>query len=153
MSDLFGFESDFVDSLRCIPMAARYRLDLSGVKLKLNEWSKLDQAARRALVEGPCGTPEEIDAYRETVSARVAGACGHRPSLLPDPVDRQWEAATVPAQVREKAAAEGIALGDSAWKSLTVLQRFALIKLSRPGHENLNFRPAAREFGLVPSHP
>lgn len=130
-------------------MAVRYRLDLTGVKLKLNEWSKLEKADRNALVERPCGTPAEIDAYRGTLSALVAKTCGHPPSLLPDPVDPQWEALTVPSQVREKAVAEGIALSDSAWKSLPVLQRFALIKLSRPGHENLNFRPAAREFGLA----
>ncbi|MDA0674030.1 MAG: hypothetical protein O3C67_10055, partial [Cyanobacteria bacterium] len=31
---------------------------------------------------------------------------------------------------------------------LIPLQRFALIKLSRPGHENRNFLPACQEFGL-----
>jgi hypothetical protein len=149
VSDLFGFESDFVASLRCIPMAVRYRLDLSGVKLKLNEWSKLKEGDRRSLVGRPCGTPEEIAAYREELSDLVARTCGHPPSLLPDPVDRQWDSPAVPSQVREKAAAEGMTLADSAWASLSPLQRFALIKLSRPGHENLNFRPAAREFGLA----
>ncbi|NVN38861.1 nitrate reductase associated protein, partial [Komagataeibacter swingsii] len=29
---------------------------------------------------------------------------------------------------------------------LSVLQRFALLKLTRPGHENQNFEPALREF-------
>lgn len=36
----FAFESDFVDSLRCIPMVVRYKLDTCGIKLKLPEWVK-----------------------------------------------------------------------------------------------------------------
>lgn len=150
MSPLFGFESDFVDSLRCIPMAVRYRLDLAGVKLKLNEWSKLGQADRRALVEKPCGNPAEAEAWRADLSARVARATGNAPALLTGPVEALWEAPAVPEQVRAKAEAEGVALTDAAWESLPILQRFALVKLSRPGHENLNFRPAAKEFGLLP---
>ena len=35
------------------------------------------------------------------------------------------------------------------WKELSPLQRFALIKLSRRGHENRNFYPALQEFKLV----
>jgi hypothetical protein len=35
------------------------------------------------------------------------------------------------------------------WKDLNVLQRFALLKLTRPGHENKNFPKAMKEFGLT----
>ncbi|MGB0562374.1 MAG: nitrate reductase associated protein, partial [Spirulinaceae cyanobacterium] len=35
------------------------------------------------------------------------------------------------------------------WQALRPDQRFALIKLSRPGHENRNFLPAMQEFGLA----
>ncbi|MDJ0543718.1 MAG: nitrate reductase associated protein, partial [Microcystis sp. M53601_WE4] len=35
------------------------------------------------------------------------------------------------------------------WQKLPPSQRFALIKLSRPGHENLNFYPALKEFHIV----
>jgi hypothetical protein len=37
----------------------------------------------------------------------------------------------------------------SQWQRLTPLQRFALIKLSRPGHEHRNLPLALREFGLA----
>jgi hypothetical protein len=40
-------------------------------------------------------------------------------------------------------------LSIAQWKSLTDLQRFALLKLCRPGHENKNFPKAMKEFGLV----
>ena len=55
----------------------------------------------------------------------------------------------IPAQILEKAAAQTIAVKKNAWNDLTALQRFALIKLSRPGHEGKNFRLALEEFGLI----
>lgn len=148
MSELFGFESDFVASLRCIPMAVRYRLDLAGVKLRLNEWSRLGQADRRRLLEMPVSGPEETTAFRESLSDMVRETCGAPPALLPGPPEPIWESPAVPGQVREKAAETGVALSDAAWLALSPLQRFALVKLSRPGHENRNFVPAAEEFGL-----
>ena len=148
-SAFFGFEADFVDSLRCIPMAVRLRLDVSGVKLKLNEWSKLGQAERLALARNPCRAPAEIDAYKEGLSRLVEKTSGVRPSMLLDLPDPVWEnPAAVPAQVAEQARTLGLAIPAEAWTRLTPLQRFALIKLSRPGHENRNFLPAVKEFGL-----
>lgn len=32
----FQFEADFIQTLRCIPLSVRYKLDTCGVKLKLN---------------------------------------------------------------------------------------------------------------------
>lgn len=150
----FGFESDFVDSMRCIPMAARLRLDRTGVKLKLNEWSKLDPDLRMALAQAPCGSPAERVQWKANMSETVARVCGAAPSLLPEAVDELWEdAGKVPEQVRAQARALGLAVPDEAWAALSPLQRFALVKLSRPGHENRNFRPAMEEFGLIPSDP
>ncbi|HKP98265.1 MAG TPA: nitrate reductase associated protein [Fibrobacteria bacterium] len=146
----FGFESDFVDSLRCIPMAVRLRLDVSGVKLKLNEWSKLGQAERLRLVQAPFASAESVRAYAEDLSALVEKVCGARPSMLAELPDPVWEnAGTVPAQVVAQAHAVGLDLPPAAWASLSPLQRFALTKLSRAGHENRNFVPAMQEFGLA----
>jgi hypothetical protein len=44
----------------------------------------------------------------------------------------------------------GVIITIEAWKDLSILQRFALIKLSRPSHENKNFLSALAEFNLVP---
>ena len=146
---VFRFEADFADSLRCIPMAVRLRLDLSGVKLKLSEWSKLGLEQRSALVRQPCEAPRDIDAFRLSLLAMVAEACGAEPAVFPQLPDPIWEnEREIPAQVAEKAAALGVALSLPAWKALASLQRFALVKLSRPGHEGRNFHPALQEFGL-----
>ncbi len=144
----FDFESDFVATLRCVPMCVRHKLDLAGVKLKLNEWSKMDPAERAYLAEMPCGTRDEIRGFRDFISLLVRINCGALPSLM-EPPEALWESEAPPAQVTEKAAALGLAFPVDAWAKLDVLQRFALVKLSRPGHEGANFAPALREFGVT----
>jgi hypothetical protein len=59
------------------------------------------------------------------------------------------DATTIPASIQEKAQEVGTALTTQQWAALTPAQRFALIKLSRPSHENKNFLPALKEFQLV----
>jgi hypothetical protein len=150
-SRFFGFEADFVDSLRCIPMAVRFRLDVTGVKMKLNEWAKLDKARRLDLAQTPCATEKEVSLYREEVSALVEKTSGARPTMLAELPEPVWEnPGEVPGQVLDQARALGLDLPLKGWAGLSTLQRFALMKLSRPGHENRNFLPAMAEFGLAP---
>jgi hypothetical protein len=144
----FDFESDFVDSLRCVPMCVRFKLDLAGVKLKLNEWSKMDPAERAYMAEMPCDSRDEIRGFRDFTSLLVRINCGALPSLM-DPPEPLWESENVPAQVLEKAESFGVAVPPEAWRGLDELERFALIKLSRPGHEGKNFVPALEEFGVT----
>lgn len=43
---LFDFERDFAGSLRCIPMIARQKLDIIGIKLSLRQWSRFTREER-----------------------------------------------------------------------------------------------------------
>jgi hypothetical protein len=145
----FAFEADFVDSLRCIPMAVRLRLDVSGVKLKLNEWSKLDQAQRLRLVQAPFANGEDIRAFAQDLCVLVEKITGACPSMLAEMPEPVWENGDeIPAQILEQAEKVGMTISPADWSALTPLRRFALSKLSRPGHENRNFIPAMKEFGL-----
>lgn len=150
MKDFFEFESDFVDSLRCIPMQVRMKLDTCGVKLKLSHWHQLTQPERQVLVSMPCTTPEENELYREFLQNLITqktGAPGEALEIEPHP---PWmDTTNVPETVQEKVAEFGITLTLEQWQQLTSLQRFALIKLSRSSHENLNFYPALKEFHLA----
>ncbi len=145
----FEFESDFVASLRCIPMVVRYKLDACGIKLKLEQWSHFNAVDRQQLAAQPCITPEEVTKYHqdlcELIEARtqtpaVAIAIDEHPDWM--------NLDMIPASVQEKAESVGTVLQMGQWRSLTPLQRFALIKLSRSSHENRNFEPALREFKL-----
>jgi hypothetical protein len=150
MGNFFQFEADFVDSLRCIPMVVRYKLDTCGIKLKLSDWNNFNELERRQLVEMPCDGATEIATYRghlqDLVLQYTQTAVGelsidpHPPWVHPD---------TIPTTLLEKLTATHTQISLSQWQQLQELQRFALIKLSRSAHENSNFIPALQEFGLI----
>jgi hypothetical protein len=150
----FQFEADFVDSLRCIPMQVRMKLDTCGVKLKLHHWHQLQQDERQQLAAMPCNDEATAAAYRNYLQALVTRYQGSPAKTLPiEPVPAWHNAAEIPDQVAERARQLGCHVSLHQWQALQPLQRFALIKLSRPSHENRNFEPALRELGLLPSPP
>ncbi len=150
MADFFQFETDFVDSLRCIPMQVRYRLDTCGVKLKLHQWNLFTLADRAELVDFDPQTAVEIDQYRELLVNLIKERSGEQATLLTLPTEPPWlNEADIPAVLAEKISAANINFSLLQWRKLTTLQRFALIKLSGASHEQNNFLPALREFKVI----
>jgi hypothetical protein len=148
-SIFFNFEADFVESLRCIPMQVRYKLDICGIKLKLNQWNQFSALERQGLVDIPCSTAAEIDEYRNFLCCLIKDSTGAEATELPVDPYPLWDRESVPDEVREKAESLGIEIRQEQWLNLTPLQRFALVKLTRSSHENSNFLPALREFNLA----
>ena len=150
MSDFFKFEADFVDSLRCIPMQVRFKLDNCGVKLKLSHWNQVTEQERQTLVEMPCTSIAECQKYRESLQKLIIEKTGSPASELTIEENPPWiNDKEIPETIQTKAAESSVNITVEQWKKLTQLQRFALIKLSRPSHENKNFYPAVQEFGLA----
>lgn len=150
MSDFFLFEADFVDNLRCIPMKVRFKLDNCGVKLKLSHWHQFTEQERQTLVEIPCISNAECQKYREFLQNLIIEKTGNPASELPIEENPPWmNEKEIPVTTQTKAVECGFTITVKQWQKLTPLQRFALIKLSRPSHENKNFYPAVQEFGLV----
>jgi hypothetical protein len=146
-SAFFKFESDFVDSLRCIPMIVRFKLDTCGIKLKLDQWNRFTEGDRLQLVQFPCETPQEIATYRKHVSDLVFQYTQTPASEMPVEQHPPWlDGESILAIVKEKAIAVGAEISPTQWRLLEPIQRFALIKLSRSSHENRNFLPALQEF-------
>ncbi|MEO1519181.1 MAG: nitrate reductase associated protein [Cyanobacteria bacterium J06633_2] len=147
---IFQFEADFVDSLRCIPMVVRYKLDTCGVKLKLDHWNQFSTEEKQSLVDKLCEPGEPAIAYRDYVQTLVQTHTGSPAKELQiDPSPMWLDAGHIPEQVKEKADDCNLVIDRAQWAELQPLQRFALIKLSRPSHENRNFLPAAQEFELI----
>ncbi|NJK39797.1 MAG: nitrate reductase maturation protein NarM [Oscillatoriales cyanobacterium SM2_3_0] len=147
----FEFEADFVKSLRCIPMGVRYKLDIVGIKLKLEHWHQFSYKLRQTLVEAHVEEPESIAHYRTLLEDAVKHHSSVPLKELPIDPNPPWNIAVdIPDSVQQKAAELNVAITLEDWKSLSPLERFALIKLSRPSHENHNFLPALKEFGIIP---
>ena len=137
---LFAFESDFVGDLRCIPMAVRRKLDLCGRKLRLQTWLGWSEERRRSLLHWPDDGAG---------LAGLAEALDDETTPLPPARQEPWQGnAPVPSVVASATGALGLAIGDADWSRLDELQRFALLKLSLPGHGRQNLARALAEFGL-----
>lgn len=146
----FQFEADFVESLRCIPMQVRFKLDTCGIKLKLQQWHQLSPEQRQQLVELACNTDAEIGYYRDSLSTWVLALTGYPATELAIDAHPPWlETVALPEAVSQKAIDMGVNLTLEKWQSLQPLQRFVLLKLSQSKHENKNFLPALQEFQLL----
>jgi hypothetical protein len=147
---LFAFEEDFVATLRCIPMAVRFKLDACGIKVSLRQWSRFSRDERRDLLMRPCaGAIETVD-YREALTRLIRERTGDEAKPVPPDSTVPWDdAGATPTPIRAFAQTARVrAPSDTEWRDLTPLQRFVLLKLSRDNHDNINFVPALREFGL-----
>ncbi len=148
-STSFHFEADFTADLRCIPMAVRRKLDLAGIKLKLQHWSELGEAERAALLSW-ADDPAAIEALRDHLLQRTAALSAGQAKELPLPSDEPWQqAGQLPELLDASCAQLGLEIRSNGWRELTELQRFALVKLSHPGHEHRNLPRALAEFGLL----
>ncbi|MFM7437058.1 MAG: nitrate reductase associated protein [Snowella sp.] len=146
---LFQFEQDFVDSLRCIPMLVRLKLDTCGVKLKLVHWNHFNSEERQSLLQLPCSTSDEIKNYRQFLQDLITQKTGQPATEIAIASNPLWlDPEIIPDSVQSKAIETRLTLTQSQWRSLTPIQRFALIKLGKASHENHNFVPALQEFGL-----
>ena len=145
----FAFEADFTADLRCIPMAVRRKLDLAGIKLKLVHWSELGEAERQALV-GWGDDSDAIAALGTHLLQRTATLSPGQAGTLPTPSAEPWQQGDHwPEPVLASCRQLGLTPDPTGWSRLDELQRFALVKLSHPGHEHRNLPRALREFGQI----
>lgn len=151
MIQYFKFEEDFVeDNIRCIPMIARFKLDACGIKLKLNEWSRMNEEERMYVSEYPCSSEEEVRSYRQYIKTLVRIRTSNEAQDMEVDTNPGWaNADLIPEILAQKLAEQNNKITLKQWQDLNDLQRFVLVKLSRPGHENRNFPIAMREFGLI----
>jgi len=147
---VFGFEADFSGDLRCIPMAVRRKLDLAGVKLKLLHWHGLSGAERQQLLDWS-DSGEALLELRGWLLARSV-TLPQGPARPLDPVcQASWQQSEAfPEELRVSCRQLGLTLPPQGWEKLDELERFALVKLSHPGHEHRNLSRALQECGLIP---
>jgi hypothetical protein len=90
--------------------------------------------------------------------ARTTALSAGQAKELPRASGETWQQADQrPNQLPEVLVAScaqlGLELRSGSWAELDELQRFALVKLSHPGHEHRNLPRALAEFGLLAEEP
>jgi hypothetical protein len=146
---IFGFEADFARDLRCIPMAVRRKLDLAGVKLKLVQWHGLTAAERQRLMDWS-DAAAAITSLRNWLLAR-SDTLPEGPAKVMEPARHcVWQGeGDWPEAVLRSCTQLALSVRAEGWRELDELQRFALVKLSHPGHEHRNLPRALAEFHLL----
>lgn len=149
--EYFNFEEDFVEkNIRCIPMIVRFKLDKAGIKLKLAEWNKFNVDERVELAKRSCDNEEAIEQYNHYLVALIKERSGKEATeLAVDPYPGWADMNKLPGLLQERLKEMGGHISVGQWAGLTNLQRFALLKLCKPGHESKNFPKALKEFGLI----
>ena len=143
----FKFEDEIYESLNCLPMAARRKLDALGVKLSLAQWAQLGRGERLMICHAPNASEEERHALRTFIEEAAIARTGLAPKTLPDEARRSADPpAHLPELLARNAQAAGIKLDDQAWSAMDDDQRYALIKLGNTEQPSHNFAAALEEF-------
>ena len=149
--EYFQFEEEFMENnIRCIPMIIRFKMDMAGIKLKLSEWKKFSPEERIELALLSCDFNDGSKQYAWYLEGLIKKHTGRNPMNIEVNKTPAWkDLHSLPETLIEKLREFDWKLSITQWKCLTDLQRFALLKLCRPGHENKNLPKAMKEFGLV----
>lgn len=143
----FKFEAEIYQSLSCLPMAARRKLDALGIKISLAQWEQLGRGERLMICHAPSGSEEERDALRTFIEEATIIRTGSAPKDLPeDSRKAAYPPAHPPAALTRNARAAGIELHDAAWAKLDDDERYALIKLGDTEKPSHNLKAALTEF-------
>jgi len=142
----FKFEDEIYQSLSCLPMAARRKLDQLGLKIGFDQWQQLSRGERLMICHAPISTDDEVDALRLFVNEVMLAKCGAAPKgLPPEKLQGVNPPASVPPRLVESAHHSGVNLTQAAWAALDDDERYALIKLGVE-KESHKLKAALEEF-------
>jgi hypothetical protein len=143
----FKFEDEVHQSLACVPMAVRRKLDRVGVKVSLEQWQSLAQHERLAICHLPTASDEECGALRTFLEESVRARSGAATKTLSEEVKRSAEPPAAPPQrLVDNAQSAGITLSQTLWEKLDPDERYALIKLGGGAEQSHNFVTALHEL-------
>ncbi len=145
----FRFEAEIYESLSCVPMQARRKLDAVGIKVGLAQWQQLARGQRLMICHAPASTDDEVAALRLFIEEATIAGSGSGPTELPDEVRRAANPpAAPPDRLVERARELGRNVTQQDWDRLDPDERYALIKLGGEAKPSHNLAAALAEFKL-----
>jgi hypothetical protein len=143
----FEFEADIYQSLSCVPMAARRKLDRLGLKIGLEQWQQLGRGERLMICHAPAGSPEECDALKVFIHEATLARSGSLPRQLAPEHRQSAEPPTEPPpRLVANANSLGVTLTQHEWERLDDDERYALVKLGTTERPSHNLKTALAEF-------
>jgi hypothetical protein len=125
----YQHESDIYPSLSRIPLHVRMKLDLTGVKISLNDWLGFNIEERNVLCHLPVDTVEEkevFSTYIDFLSRRCRGVPAAKTAAISSSL---WDHThQVPEAVSKKTDAQIPPVTIEEWRGWKSYQRYALYK-------------------------
>jgi hypothetical protein len=145
----FRFEDEMHESLQCVPMAVRRKLDRVGLKIGLEQWKSLERGERLAICHFPADSSEECGALGVFIREAMTRRFGVEPKSLTDAQRASAEPpASPPARVIAHARGAGFDLSAASWSQLDGDERFALTKMGDAETPSHNLAAALKEFSV-----
>jgi len=145
----FKFEDEMHESLQCVPMAVRRKLDRVGLKIGLQQWKSLDRGERLAICHFPFDSAEECDALGVFIREAMERRLGVEPKCLTDAQRASAEPpVSPPARAVVHARTAGFDLNATTWSRLDGDERFALLKMGDAETPSHNLGAALKEFNV-----
>jgi hypothetical protein len=143
----FTYESEFYPSLSRVPMSVRMKMDLTGVKISLDDWLVFSFEERTVLCHLPVDTGEERQvfiAYLDFLSQKYCGA----PIDLTQALESSlWDDLdNVPRAVIDKSAPQGRGVSREEWTRWKSHERYALYKTAIAKRDTEAFFALLREL-------
>jgi hypothetical protein len=124
----FAYEAEFYPALNRLPLHVRMKLDLTGIKISLNDWLAFSFEERTVLCHLPIETVDERQAftsYLDFLSRKYRGEPVATTKMMPRWL---WDRTRVPEAVAQKSAATSHAVTLAEWSDWQAHQRYALYK-------------------------
>jgi hypothetical protein len=124
----YRYEAAFYTLLNRIPLDARMKLDLTGIKISLKDWLAYGFEERAVLCHLPVDTTEEkqaFAAYIDFLSRTYRGQPAETTQALEPTL---WDSVQVPEAVTEKSRSCAGEITVQEWQNWATHQRYALYK-------------------------
>lgn len=128
MFNQYPYEAEFYPTLSRVPLDVRRKLDITGIKLSLQDWLAFSLEERRVLCHLPCDTAEEQQVFAEFLdflSQRHRGLAVERLAALSASL---YDASGVPEPVTQKSTALHASVTADEWHQWPAHHRYALYK-------------------------
>ena len=125
----FVYESEFYPNLTRVPMYVRMKLDLTGVRISLDDWLAFSFEERTVVCHLPIDTGEEKQVFISYLDFLSRKYCGSPIDLAQALDSRLWDdLEKVPPAVIDKSALKGRGVTREEWTHWKFHQRYALYK-------------------------
>ncbi|MEX0802960.1 MAG: nitrate reductase associated protein [Candidatus Binatia bacterium] len=125
----FRYETEFHPFLDRLPLHVRMKLDVTGVKLSLQDWLAFSIEERTAICHLPADQEEEKQAFKDYTNFLCRKYRGTPAQVVPPISPSLWETSNqVPNPILARAGDNRTAVSLEEWLRWTSHQRYALYK-------------------------